>query len=208
MTRKKFLPKDMHDLENIYYDPKQAERKRKYESFIDAEVVDKTREAEAKRVMSGFGESVKISTALVKKPDFKIEERKIVYEITSIQCSDEERITQKIQPRTEQDFIKDVNKALEHALEKDYTGCRDYLKIAFIFVDTITAALCKYTEYSATLSIVKQTIFPDSNVDCIILTPTPSSISEKMAHVAFAKDARAVKTLGEKLPKEFIVFQI
>lgn len=100
MPRKAFLPKDIHDLEDIYYNPKNAERKRKYESYMDAKVTDKLREAEAKRIMKNFGKSSKIPTASVKKPDFKIEESKTVYEITSIQLSEEERVSQKIKSRS------------------------------------------------------------------------------------------------------------
>jgi len=198
----------MRDLEDIYYDPKQAERKRRYESFIDAGPSNDSREAEAKRTMSSFGESVKIPTAPVKKPDFKIEESKIVYEITSIQCSEQERITQRIQPRTEQDFINDVNKKIDHTLEKDYTDYQDYLRVVFIFIDTILVALCNYTEYAATPSIIKQTVFSESDIDCIILAPAPSSISEEMTHVAFAKDVPKAKIFEEKLPKMISVSDI
>jgi len=59
MPKKAFLPKDIHDLEDIYYNPKNAERKRKYESYMDAEVIDKIREAEAKRIMNNFGKCPK-----------------------------------------------------------------------------------------------------------------------------------------------------
>jgi len=208
MPKKAFLPKDIHDLEDIYYDPKNAERKRKYESYIDAKVIDKIREAEAKRIMNNFGKSSKISTALVKKPDFKIEESKIVYEITSIQCSEEERVSQKIKSRSEQDLINDVNKAIEHALEKDYSEYRDYQKIVLVFIDTTLSALCKYTEYCAIPDLIRKTTFPNSNISCMIIAPLPSSIRKELAHTAYSKDDTFTKVLWEKLPKEFKVFRI
>ena len=208
MPKRTFLPKDIRDLEEIYYNPKHAERKRKYESYMDTKVTDKTREAEAKRIMNNLGKSSKISVALVKKPDFIIEESKIVYEITSIQLSEEERVSQKIESRSEQDLINDVNKAINHALEKDYTEYGEYQKIVLVFIDTILSALCKYTEYAARPDLIRKTTFPNSSMNCMILAPHPSSINKELAYTAYSKDDRFTKVLEEKLPEEFNVFRI
>ncbi len=203
MGKKKFLPKDMQDLEDIYYNPENAERKRRYESYIDSEVIDQTREAEAKRIMSNFGLSIKIPTvAGMKRPDFRIDESKIVYEITSMQCTEQERITQTIAPRSEKDFINDVNKSMEHALEKDYSGFDDYRKVVIIFIDSILSGLCHYTEYS-TPEIIKKTIFGESDISCLIIAPVPNSMSKAMKFTAYAKDDDFVKLLKEKLSTEF-----
>jgi hypothetical protein len=209
MGKGKFLPKDMHDLEDIIYNPKNAERKRKYESYIDAKVFDASREAEARRIMNGFGESIKIPSSVgTKRPDFKIERSRIVYEITSIHCSERERVVQTIKPRTEANFIDDMNESIEHAAEKDYSGYQDYRKMTIIFIDIILATLCNYIEFAATSSIIKKTDFPDSSISCLIITPMPSSLSKQLAHVAYVKGDDLAKVLEKKLPKEFKIIVI
>ena len=57
------------------------------------EVMDGTRENEAKRIMGKFGKSTKIPTSIKKTPDFQIPDCKIVYEITSIQYAENEEVT-------------------------------------------------------------------------------------------------------------------
>jgi len=205
MVRKKFYPKDIHDLENIFYNPKNAERKRRYLSYVDSKIHDDVREAEAKRIMNNFGESQKITTTRRKTPDFKIEENKIVYEITSIQYSERERVTQAIKPRSKKDFIDDLNKAIQHALEKDYSDYENYQKWVIIFIDTILAVMCNYTNYAANPSIVKETIFGNSDLSYMIIVPFPSNLSDELAHVAYTKDVNLVKELAEELPKSFKV---
>ncbi|MFA5364299.1 MAG: hypothetical protein WC325_03860, partial [Candidatus Bathyarchaeia archaeon] len=84
MPKKDFLPKDIPDLESIFYNPDNVQRKRRYESYLDTKLVDKKRETEAKKMLANFGESVKILTREgVKTADFKIEKSKIIFEITS-----------------------------------------------------------------------------------------------------------------------------
>lgn len=208
MPKRDFLPKDMPDLEGIFYNPKNAERKRKYESYIDSEVIDQTREAEAKRIMNKFGGSTKVPTVVgIRRPDFRIEASKIVYEITSIQCSEQERVDQRIKPRSEKDFIDNVNKAIEHALEKDYSDFKGYQKVVIVFIDTILSALCYYTECS-TPDLISKTVFAESDTDCLIIAPLPNSLSGKMSYTAYAKSDNFTKLLEEKLPDEFKVTKI
>jgi len=134
MVKKNFRPKDIHDLMDIFYNPQNIERKSRYLSFIDSKFHDKIRETEAKRIMNNFGKSEKIATSSRKTPDYKIDENKIVYEITSIQYSEKEQKTQAIKPRSEEDFIKDLNVAILHALEKDYSTFEDYQKMVIVFL--------------------------------------------------------------------------
>jgi hypothetical protein len=207
---KNFLPKDMRDLEDIYYNPTPAnsERKKKYQKYIDGEVMDGTRESEAKRMMGKFGESTKIPTSIKKTPDFQIPDCKIVYEITSIQYAENEEVTQQIRTRGEEDFTGDVDRAIEHAAAKDYSDFNGFKKIVVIFIDTVLAALCHYTELSASPDLIKKTIFRDSPLDCMIIAPLPSSISGELKYAAYAKEDSFVKALREKLPEKFQVFKI
>ena len=63
MGKKNFHPKDIHDLEDIFYNPQKVEKKSKYLSFFDSKYHDKIREAEAKQIMKHFGKSEKIATS-------------------------------------------------------------------------------------------------------------------------------------------------
>jgi hypothetical protein len=208
MVRKKFKPKDINDLMDIFYKPENADRKRRYLSHVDSQFHDPIREAEAKRITNNFGKSLKISTTSKKTPDFKIEENKIVYEITSIQYSEKERITQAIKPRPKENFIEDLNIAIQHALEKDYSGYENYRKMVIIFIDTILAGMCNYTSYAANSSIVKETVFADSDLSHMLILPFPSNLSNEFPHVAYTKDTVLAKKLEEKLPKIFRVIVI
>jgi hypothetical protein len=117
-------------------------------------------------------------------------------------------VSQKIKSRYEQDLINDVNKKIEHTLEKDYSEYRDYQKIVLVFIDKILSALCKYNEYSAKPDLIRKTAFPNSNISCMTIAPLPSSISKELTYTAYSKDDAFTKVLGEKLPKEFKVFRM
>ncbi|MGD0644939.1 MAG: hypothetical protein ABSA75_08555 [Candidatus Bathyarchaeia archaeon] len=129
MVNKKIQPRDMKDLEDIYYNQSNRERKKKYEKYADGEIIDPIREAYAKQIMTKLGALSKIKESTIKKPDYEIKEHQIVIEITSLQYSEEESVTGFIRPRSDEDFIQAVNKAIEHALEKDYSEYEGILRL-------------------------------------------------------------------------------
>ena len=205
--KKRFLPKDVKELGDICYG-NDNDRKKRYESYVDSKIIDPERETYAKEILKGFGESQKIPREDTKTPDYEIKKSKIVYEITSIQISEDEKVTQDVRPRHEQDFIEDVDKGIEHALGKDYSNYPSHLKGVVIFMDEIISSLTKYGKHIADPSIIKQTIFGESNIDFMILAPIPHSTNKELPHVAYVKNNELFNTFRDKLPGEFEIINI
>jgi hypothetical protein len=209
MPKKDFLPKDISDLEDIFYNPANYQKKRKYESYLDTKFLDKIREAESKKIMVNFGEAIKIPTrAGIKTPDFTIEESKIVFEITSIQLSEKEIIKQGITLRSEQEIITDINKAMDHAVEKDYSNFTGYQRVVIIFIDTILSAMCPYTQFCSDPEFIKKTVFVNSGLSHMIIVPMPSSISNGLHHTAYSQNEILAKDMKGKLPEKIEVFHM
>jgi len=200
--KKRFLPNDIKDLENIYYG-NDNDRKKRYEGHVDSETIDPKRETRAKEILNGFGESQKIPRRTNRTPDYEIVKNRIVYEITSIQLSEDERISHDVRQRNERDFVNDINEKIEHALEKDYSYFQDYLRGVVIFYDEVLSSLTKYVEYVSNRSIIEKTIFKKSDIDFMVIEPIPHSSNKKLVHVVYVKENKTLETFKNKFPKEF-----
>lgn len=209
MRKKRFHPKKIEDLVDLYYNKECSENKLRYEDCIDSKIINRSREEEATKILAKLGKSEKISRKDRPTPDYLIRDSKIVYEITSIQISKEERSTQNVNPRSEQNFIADIDDKIEHALQKDYSEYQNYLKGVIIFIDEILISLTDYGKYLAQPPLINQTTFKNSNIDFMILVPTPHFTNNKSMYVAYVKDEKLCKLFKERLqPRSFKVILV
>lgn len=211
MGKRNFKPKDIEDLLKMSYslNESQKNRNKRYNDYIDTRIDDKIREKEAKRVLKGFGESIKIprkSKIMKKTPDYVIKTSKIVYEITSIQASEDEAVNGNIKYRTKERFIEDINDALNHVKEKDYSEYPNFIKGAIIFTDVILSAITGYNRYFKDLSLITNTDFIKLKFDFLILLPQQMSINKELNRIAYVKEKRLRDAFMEKLPEDMQVF--
>jgi len=70
-------------------------------------------------------------------------------------------------------------------------------------MDEIISLSANYGKHFADPSIIKQTMFRESNLDFMFLAPIPHNKSKELPCVAYVKDDKLFNIFRDKLPNEF-----
>lgn len=178
MPKKEFLPKDMKDLEEIFYgksgDGKDIdwERFRKYRNWIQTEAYSPMFEAVAKQIFSPLGKVKKIREIKGKKTfDFRIDQSKILLEITSLSVP----LTALPTNFDEKWLLRKLQKAVDHITDKDTPALPDFFKGGMIIYETIFNLMTRFhLKLDAQLLGVTQTL--NNDIDFLAFIPQPASI--------------------------------
>lgn len=132
MSRKKkdHLPKDMDDLEKIFYGPDKDGRnidrfrQRRYLDNLRTQVRSPRSEVDAEKIFASFGKMEKIPENQEHTNfDYKIDDQRLLLEVTSLNIDE-------IHPRnlTKTDALSKLETAIDHILEKDPSRFPGYRK--------------------------------------------------------------------------------
>jgi hypothetical protein len=177
MPRKKrsHEPKDIEDLESIFYDQNRVEDRRKYETGFGQEIVSDAFERSLSTKIGRPLEKVKEKKG-VKTPDYISTDRCVVIEATTINPS--------FQPDNTYDsedfrIVDKINNAIEHAEAKNLRYIEHAYKLKPGSYDHILAAqvdfraeiFFSFSERLATA--IRQSRFSESNLDAVLFFPEP-----------------------------------
>jgi len=184
--RQKYKNWTIEDLYKVYYGPdldgKNVSKNEieQYEVDLRA-LVTKWREEEVKQIFSYLGKVERVPRSNRKKTsDFKIEDEKLIIEITSINTApvgeqDEDGCIPLNLPHNEDAFIEKINRGIEHAEEKEDT--RGYSKIAVIHNDPAMFGLKPdFMEKLFDPDFIKKTGFLSSSLDGLMFLPPKLAI--------------------------------
>jgi len=175
---KEFPPKDMKELEEIFYgktgDGKDVDwgRYRRYGSWVQGEALSPTFEAAAKQIFSPLGNAEKIHEIKGKKTfDFKIDQSKILLEITSLGVP----LTALPTIFTDDLLFRKIQEAVAHITEKDNPELPDYFKGGVIFYETVFNWITKF-HLKLDSELPRLTGLPDSKLDFLAFAAQSASI--------------------------------
>lgn len=199
--------KTVEDLEKIYYghnkDGKNvaANEIKEYEDYKRTEIISKLREKEIQKHFTPIGDVKRISRCQNKTNDFRIENKKILIEVTSINTvvigdQDEFGNIPINLPSNENEFIERINRCIEHAEKKeDDIG---YYKIAVIYYDIAILGLRKaLVKKLFDPEFIRKTRFSYNSVDTLIFLPPKASGIDIPKTICFVKEYRMMGILDK-----------
>ena len=184
--RQKYKNWTIEDLHKVYYGPNMDGKNVSKNGILQYEdalrtLVTKWREEEVKQIFSYLGEVERVPRSNRKKTsDFKIEDEKLIIEITSINTApageqDENGRIPLNLPHNEDAFIEKINRGIEHAEEKEDT--LGYSKIAVIHNDPAMFGLRPdFMEKLFNPDFIRKTGFLSSSLDGLMLLPPKLAI--------------------------------
>ena len=184
--RQKYKNWTIEDMYKVYYglnlDGKNVS-KNEIEQYEDdlRTLVTKWREDEVKQIFSYLGKVERVPRSNRKKnSDFKIEDEKLIIEITSINTApageqDENGRIPLNLPHNEDAFIEKINRGIEHAEEKEDT--QGYSKIAVIHNDPAMFGLkSDFMKKLFDPDFIRKTGFLSSSLDGLMFLPPKLAI--------------------------------
>jgi len=127
-----------------------------------------------KKMFSKIGKTDKVSRDNEKRLDYKIEEAKILIEVTSINWAIKHQIDNTEEylinlPKNEEELIEKIDRAIEHIEEKKASN-NNYRRIGVIYFDKIYQGIGKRLLRSChETNLIYATNFITSNMDALIL---------------------------------------
>jgi len=201
--RKKFLPEDIEDLTSMYYDQSRLKDKTKYESGFQ-NILAGWQEKEIQEIFNNFGKCEKIPRATQKTFDFKVDESKLVFDVTTINPPTDKHIIDG-NPKWITNKIQD---AITHILEKNSTGFSEYLRGGVIYCSSVLVSL---TDICSMLDKVVPGLMAD--LDFLVFVPQAASIGGKSSRElyptkAFVKNSNLFELFTNKLSKNYKIIKI
>ncbi len=192
-----FLPKDMKDLEDMFYNQARLEDRMKYESWIQDQLSPE-QEKEIKNLFSKLGNCEKIPEDDSKKTfDFKITESQILIEVTTINLQlgettviDDKRI-----------ISGKVRNAIKHIKDKDASEFNGYFRGGVIYCSSILLSLTSLWDILLNPDMRKKIISPD--LDYIIFLPKTASINQSDSRTLYPPLVFVKTTLISKFKDNF-----
>ena len=186
--RQKYKNWTIEDLYKVYYGPNldgknvSANEIKQYENRLRTKLISKRwREREVKQIFSYLGEVETVPESNHKKTsDFKIEDEKLIIEVTSINTApageqDENGCIPLNLPLNEDAFIEKINRGIEHAEEKEDT--LGYSKIAVIYNDPVMLGLKPdFMKKLFDSDFIRKTGFLSSSLDGLVFLPPKLAI--------------------------------
>ena len=187
--RQKYKNWTIEDLHKVYYGPNMDGKNVskngiiQYEDDLRTKLITKWREEGVKQIFSYLGKVETVPKSNHKKTsDFKIEDKKLIIEVTSINTTpageqDENGCIPLNLPLNEDAFIEKINKGIEHAEEKEDT--LGYSKIAVIYNDPVMLGLRPdLMEKLVNPEFIRKTGFLSSSLDGLMFLPPKLTILE------------------------------
>lgn len=184
--RQRYKNWTIEDLHKVYYGTNKDGKNVSKNGILQYEddlrtLVTKWREEEVKQIFSYLGEVERVPRSNRKKTsDFKIEDEKLIIEITSINTvpagerDEKGRIPLNL-PLNKDAFIKKINRGIEHAEEKEDT--LGYSKIAVIHNDPAMFGLRPdFMEKLVDPEFIRKTGFLSSSLDGLMFLPPKLAI--------------------------------
>ncbi len=154
-----------------------AAKLRRYENTLQVNITSPQQETEVKNLFSKIGTLTKIAENDDKTYDYLIEDKKMLLEVTSINCistPDSNKI----------DTYTKVREAVKHITEKDASKYPNHIKGGIIYYDTIFWFFGHMADY-LTPNLPKGFNIEDEEWDYLIFHPPPISQVRKI--VAYVK---------------------
>ena len=194
-------PRSVKELEDLFYNLKRNEDRRKYIDLMLSDVLSPAREEKIRQIFSVFGDVEKLGRGEQKTYDFVIKSKRILIEVTSINLVSQDGST--LELPTMQKFILKLNRAIQHGDEKvPPHGCEDYFKIVAIFYDSMYMAVGrKYVDLLFDQNFVKnKTNICLSKMDAVIFVPEDAYIMSPSGeisypHIAYVKSQKLFSLL-------------
>jgi hypothetical protein len=182
--RKTSGPKNIDELEQTYYGPEKnglnidAEKLRRYEERMQAEIIAPSYEEKVKGIFSKLGKINKIpENSNGKTFDFEMPDEKILVEVTSLNSfTSPGKITV--------DPIEKTERAVSHIVEKNASDFPDYLKGGVIFYDIIldfATNFSKRIQQELPSSVVPRV----KELDYLVFAPQNASINGKSSTLLY-----------------------
>jgi hypothetical protein len=203
--KKRSPPKDIEDLADMYYNQSRLKDREKYESGIQNEVAE-WQEGEVKGIFNSLGNCEKIPTAKQKTFDFKIDESKLVFDVTTINPPSGK---QTINGNSE--WIKGkIQVAIQHIIEKDPTGFSGYSKGGVIYGSSVLVSI---TDVWDMLDKVVPGIMASLDLDFLVFVPQAASVAgsssrELYLTKVFVKNQTLLDLFRGKLPNDYKITKI
>lgn len=205
--RKEFAPKDMQDLEDVFFDPARQKDKEKWESYAQNTLSD-FREKDIPRIFGVFGNCKKIPESREKKTfDYEIHESRLLLEVTTIDLPsgttqinmDEERL------------IAKIKRAVKHIEEKDYSEYPHHTRGGVIYYNSILGPLTNIWDVLEKDSV--RNIIKSSGVDYVVFITAEASTSsnypiEVNTPLTYVKKDAGTDLFRRKLPAAYRIREI
>ena len=212
MSRKKkdYVPKDMEDLETIFYGPNKDGRnvdlylQKRYLDWLRSQVLSQAFEDSVKKMFSPLGETEKIPESQ-KRPnfDYKIDDRKLLIEVTSLNIDETSPGDLTRRHLTRDEVLKKLKTAIDHVMDKDGSPFPGYRKGGAI---VYTLPFNLFSELNKLLDeeLPEMNEMFGNDLDFLIFFPQPASIENRSSWevfppVFYVKD----RSLAEEFKKAF-----
>ncbi len=171
---KKAIPKDMEDMTDMFYNPERIEGRKRYESYIQANILSKLQEDVVKKIFGKMGKCEKIPTVDHQETfDFKIADAKLLIEVTSINTEPGENV---VNPDAYH-ILEKIKKAISHIVSKDASQFPDYFKGGVIYCSTIINHFTSLWQLLYVKDFVKEIGITSSGLDFVLFIPESASIN-------------------------------
>ena len=190
-------PKNIEELERVYYDPCPNKKKEQWASHTQ-NAMSKRNEKDAARILAQFGKCDKIPRGPGKTFDFEIKESKMLAEVTTINPSVDSIPASQCVPRLE----KSIKKALGHAGEKNPSRFPGYARGAVVY--------SPMAELMNMWDMLKDgaTFVSKHMMDYALFVPEPAArfgMFGEPQPVAFVRGGRLFQLFRDRLPEYRIV---
>jgi len=202
--KKDYVPKDMEDLEKIFYGPKKdgrnvdRYRQRRYLDLLRTQVMSPAFEGEVKAMFASLGKIEKIPENQKRTNfDYKIDDRRLLLEVTSLNI-DEAYPTN----LTREETLKKLKVAIDHILTKDASPFPGYRKGGVIIYTLIFNFFSKFDKLLDD-KLPEISGMLDNNLDFLVFFLQPASIIVAPAHSSWKPSPPVLYIKDGLLAEEF-----
>ena len=198
LVRKSKGPKDIEELERVYYDPCPNKKKEQWASHTQ-NTTSKRNENDAARILAQFGKCDKIPRGPGKTFDFEIKESKMLAEVTTINPSVDSIQASQCVPRLE----KSIKKALGHADEKNPSRFPGYARGAVVYCSPTAELLGIWGMLKDGATLVSKHM-----MDYALFVPEPAArfgMLDEPQPAAFVRGGKMYRLFQDRLPGYEIV---
>lgn len=205
--KKPFLPKDIKDLESIYYDLDRGQDRKRYESHLQDTIFSPDQESEVKELLGQLGTCTKLPRQSKKTFDFKIDETKLLVEVTSINPP----LAGESIKASPNYVLSKIRTAIEHAEEKESSLFPGYEKGIIIFCSSILLSLTNIWPLLSNRKFISELI--SSKLDYVIFIAQRASISMEDSRklyptLIFVKSSALSTTFKTAFQNNSVIYEI
>lgn len=191
-------PKDIEELERVYYDPFPNKKKEQWTSSVQ-KYISGCNEKDAAEILAPFGKCDKIHQGPDKTFDYEIKESKMLAEVTTINPSIDSIPASQCVPRLE----KSIKKALRHADEKNPSRFPGYARGAVVYCSPTAELLGIWGMLKDGATLVSKHM-----MDYALFVPEPAARFGMFGYpqpVAFVRGGQLFHLFQDRLPEYRIV---